>query len=657
MSITGNYVDAPTARVWGLVNDVVPHDELLAVLPQARAPTSSRTTRLGVRRMLQTYNEVTATTVDEGWEIEARVSREWEGPGFDPAHRGPPHEDRRARPRPAELNRRHSSTVPCSSTPVRRRGLTRGRLKTPFSPSTMTVSERAAAHGGAPSEAGRRRGRALIEAGAHGAAAQRARPDSRSPTCSPKPGCRRARFYRHFAFEGRRSCSRSTRTTRATAQRRHRERASRPRRIPRAALEMWIDETLASRVRCRGAPRRTQAAARAKAPRLQADFPDEFDDDPGRCGRSADRAARRRSRMPNPELDAWSIYAITWELRRGEAAGRARSHRATAARTCSGSASRRSGFGRSDGACRRPTPSTIDAEIETMPRAELEALQLEALLLEMLPHAYEHSALIRETWDDAGVHPARHPSLDDFREQAPFVDKDAVRRFRDERGDPYGGLLCVPPDELTGVSSTSGTTGDPTLVPEQWGGGGGRPVDHHARPLGLGRAARRLRRARAVHVPRADVRPVPGLARHDADPLRLRPGRDGAVLRAVARVTGRPRSTTSDRCSSTRCRRCATGAASIPHDVFASYKGVTFAGEPLSPRARGLAESLGHRAVRARQRRRRHRLVRMPASTTACTTGRTRCWSKASIPTASTQWPTASGASSSRRRCTTASRR
>ena len=40
---------------------------------------------MGVRRMLQTYNEVTGTTVDEGWKIEARVSRDWEGPGFDPA--------------------------------------------------------------------------------------------------------------------------------------------------------------------------------------------------------------------------------------------------------------------------------------------------------------------------------------------------------------------------------------------------------------------------------------------------------------------------------------------------------------------------------------------------------------------------------------------
>ena len=35
--------------------------------------------------MIQTYTEVTDTTVAEGWKIEARVSREWEGAGFDPA--------------------------------------------------------------------------------------------------------------------------------------------------------------------------------------------------------------------------------------------------------------------------------------------------------------------------------------------------------------------------------------------------------------------------------------------------------------------------------------------------------------------------------------------------------------------------------------------
>ena len=84
MSITGNYVDAQTALAWGLVNHVVPHEELLPFCRRLAADAVSNDQR-GVRRMIQTYNEVTSTTVDEGWDIEARVSREWEGAGFDPA--------------------------------------------------------------------------------------------------------------------------------------------------------------------------------------------------------------------------------------------------------------------------------------------------------------------------------------------------------------------------------------------------------------------------------------------------------------------------------------------------------------------------------------------------------------------------------------------
>jgi enoyl-CoA hydratase len=84
MSITGNYIDAPTALAWGLVNHVVPHEELLPFCRQLAADAVSNDQR-GVRRMIQTYNEVTGTTVDEGWKIEAKVSRDWEGAGFDPA--------------------------------------------------------------------------------------------------------------------------------------------------------------------------------------------------------------------------------------------------------------------------------------------------------------------------------------------------------------------------------------------------------------------------------------------------------------------------------------------------------------------------------------------------------------------------------------------
>jgi len=84
MSVTGNFIDAQQAYEWGLVNHVVPHDELL---PYCRklAADSITVDQKGVRRMLATYLEGTDTTIAEAWKIEDRVSREWEGSGFDPA--------------------------------------------------------------------------------------------------------------------------------------------------------------------------------------------------------------------------------------------------------------------------------------------------------------------------------------------------------------------------------------------------------------------------------------------------------------------------------------------------------------------------------------------------------------------------------------------
>ena len=96
MSITGNYVDAATALAWGLVNQVVPHDELLPYCRQLAADAVSNDQR-GVRRMLQTYNEVTRTTVDGAGRsrpASAAMGRRGLRPGRD---RGPPPEDHRGR--------------------------------------------------------------------------------------------------------------------------------------------------------------------------------------------------------------------------------------------------------------------------------------------------------------------------------------------------------------------------------------------------------------------------------------------------------------------------------------------------------------------------------------------------------------------------------
>jgi len=84
MSVTGNFIDAPQAYEWGLVNHVVAHDELLPFCRKLAADSITIDQR-AVRQMLATYAEVTDTTVAAGWDVEDRVSREWEGAGFDPA--------------------------------------------------------------------------------------------------------------------------------------------------------------------------------------------------------------------------------------------------------------------------------------------------------------------------------------------------------------------------------------------------------------------------------------------------------------------------------------------------------------------------------------------------------------------------------------------
>ena len=76
MSATGNFLDAATALTWGLVNHVVPHDELLPFCRALAADIVSND-QAGVRRVLQTYDEGSLTTDAEWWDIERRASREW----------------------------------------------------------------------------------------------------------------------------------------------------------------------------------------------------------------------------------------------------------------------------------------------------------------------------------------------------------------------------------------------------------------------------------------------------------------------------------------------------------------------------------------------------------------------------------------------------
>lgn len=98
-----------------------------------------------------------------------------------------------------------------------------------------------------------------------------------------------------------------------------------------------------------------------------------------------------------------------------------------------------------------------------MDRAALSRLQ-ESRLLQMLPYAYERSALIRTVWDRAGVHPRDIHSVQDFTDHAPFINQDSLREYRGSTGDPFAGTLCVDVGDLGYLGTTSGTTGNPTPV-------------------------------------------------------------------------------------------------------------------------------------------------------------------------------------------------
>jgi enoyl-CoA hydratase len=84
MSLTGNFVDAPTALAWGLVNHVVPHGDLLPFCLKLASDMVSNDQN-GVRRMLRTYAEASLLTGGEAFELEADVARSWQGAGLDPA--------------------------------------------------------------------------------------------------------------------------------------------------------------------------------------------------------------------------------------------------------------------------------------------------------------------------------------------------------------------------------------------------------------------------------------------------------------------------------------------------------------------------------------------------------------------------------------------
>ncbi|MER3456167.1 MAG: phenylacetate--CoA ligase [candidate division GAL15 bacterium] len=95
-------------------------------------------------------------------------------------------------------------------------------------------------------------------------------------------------------------------------------------------------------------------------------------------------------------------------------------------------------------------------EAETMPRAQLERLQLERLQA-LVRYVYERVEPYRQRMQQAGVSPDHIRHLQDVA-RLPFTTK---QDFRDHY--PFG-LFAVPLDQVVRIHASSGTTGKPTVV-------------------------------------------------------------------------------------------------------------------------------------------------------------------------------------------------
>ncbi len=98
----------------------------------------------------------------------------------------------------------------------------------------------------------------------------------------------------------------------------------------------------------------------------------------------------------------------------------------------------------------------FNKEYEAMQLSKLREVQLERLRWSV-KHAYDNVPFYRQSFDAAGFKPEQIKSLDDLR-RVPFLMKQNMR-------DAYPfGLFAVPMEKVVRIHSSSGTTGNATVV-------------------------------------------------------------------------------------------------------------------------------------------------------------------------------------------------
>ena len=101
-------------------------------------------------------------------------------------------------------------------------------------------------------------------------------------------------------------------------------------------------------------------------------------------------------------------------------------------------------------------------EIETMDREELEKVQL-VRLKEMVKFAYENAPYYKRSFDEAGVKPEDIKELSDL-QKFPFINKQTERDTQGV-GSFLGELCAVPEEDVVFISTSTGSTGVPTMSP------------------------------------------------------------------------------------------------------------------------------------------------------------------------------------------------
>ena len=98
----------------------------------------------------------------------------------------------------------------------------------------------------------------------------------------------------------------------------------------------------------------------------------------------------------------------------------------------------------------------LHTDLETLPREDLEALQLKRLK-STVERCYHTVKFYREAMDEMGVKPHHIQTLSDVR-HLPYTKKEHLRENY-----PFG-MFAVPTDQVVRVHASSGTTGKPTVV-------------------------------------------------------------------------------------------------------------------------------------------------------------------------------------------------